>query len=324
MAGRSRKTKCRMRQSRAHRARKNAQRGRPPGAERQERAEAGHPDAGAEGQNPQYAWVTIEHRDADGNPTFPSNLLESTYPRRYTDVPPGTELEAHVLAGYKPKPLMMVERKIYEIQNLSVGGWRRRGLIGVEVDGWRAHEADWFNAMQGVQLKISDPGRPGPHNEETEFRVSDSSFDRKIVTVIEHEGTTTERRLHEGTLHIRETWKSALRRQGAEVLNLGFKLLLAPLLVGLGVGGTLLWVDRASSPDTDAGRSRPAQSVQTAEAEEGAPDAREPMDTERPRKGPEAAESPTQPTAGQTPAQGVEHETREDNPAEDVRRRPPP
>ena len=64
--------------------------------------------------------------------------------------------------------LMMVERKIYEIQSLSVRGWRRSGLISVEVDGWRAQEADWFNAMQGVNLTISDPGRPGPHNEKTE------------------------------------------------------------------------------------------------------------------------------------------------------------
>ena len=140
-----------MRQNRAHRTRKDAQRRKPPGPEKQVQAGAGDPDAGPEGQKSQYAWVAIEHRDADGNPTLPRNLLESTYPRRYEEVPPGTKLEAHVLAGYKPKALMMVERKIYEIQSLSIGGWRRSGLIGVEVDGWRAHEADWFNAIRNAR-----------------------------------------------------------------------------------------------------------------------------------------------------------------------------
>ena len=89
MARRSRKTKHRMRQSRAHRARNDAQRERPPGGGKQKRAEAGHPDAGLEGQKPQYGWVTIEHRDGDGNPTFPRHLLESTYPRRYTPLRAG-------------------------------------------------------------------------------------------------------------------------------------------------------------------------------------------------------------------------------------------
>ena len=178
---------------------------------------------------------------------------------------------------------MMVERKIYEIQNLSVGGWRRRGLIGVEMDGWRAHEADWFDAMRGVKLRISNPGRPGPHNEETEYSVSDSSFERKIVTVIDHARTTTEHRLLEGTLNITETWKSAWRRQGAEVLNLGFKLLFAPLLVGLGVGATLLWVERPTSPDAEAPQSQPAHSGQPAEAEEEAADDPAEMDDRQTR-----------------------------------------
>ena len=194
-------------------------------------------------QEPQYSWVTIEHRDADGNPTFPKDLIAGTYSRRYEEVPQGSEIKAHVLAGYKPKPLMLVERKIYEIHRLSFRGWRRSGQITVEVEGWRHHEADWFNAMRGVRLQVSDPALPGTHNEDSDYIVSESSFNRKIVTAPDDKGSPTEIHLHEGTLKITETWKSAWGRQGAEVINWGIKLLLVPLLVALGAGLALLWIN---------------------------------------------------------------------------------
>ena len=214
----------------------------------------------SEPQQPQAEWVTVEHRDADGNPTLPKDLVASTYRRRYSDVPPGTEITARVLAGYKPKPVLMVERKIYEVHRLSVRGWRRSGQIAVEVAGWRNHEADWFNAMQGVRLVISDPGLPGPHNDDSAYAISDSSFDRKIVTSPDERGNPTEVRLHEATLDITETWRSAWRRQGAEILSMGFKLLLLPLFAALGAGLALLWVDRSSWAGRDSDtREVPAQ-----------------------------------------------------------------
>ena len=228
-----------------------------------------------------------------------------------------------MLAGYKPKPVMMVERKIYEIQSLSVRGWRRSGLISVEVDGWRAREADWFNAMQGVNLTISDPGRPGPHNEKTEYIVSESSFDEKIVTLADDAGSTTEHRLHEGTLNITETWKSAWRRQGAEVLNLGFKLLLAPLLVGLGVGGTLLWVDRPSSPDADTRQTTAAQSAPPVHTEEGTLDDPAARDTESTRGAPAAAAvTPAPPTGNEVSEQDTEDNIQGEKPVDEAGRTP--
>lgn len=161
----------------------------------------------------------------------------------------------HVLAGYKPKPPLLVERKIYEVHRLSVRGWRRSGRIAVEVNGWRHHEADWFDAMQGVKLRISDPALPGPHNEETDFIVTRTSFDRKMVVVNDEKGRRTEQKLYEGTLDVTETWPSALRRQRAEMLNLGFKWLFAPLFAALGAGITLLWFEQSTGIDgqpTDA------------------------------------------------------------------------
>ena len=322
MARRKQKPKHRMRQDRAHRARKNAPGQRPPGPETLGQAGADQPSADHEAQKPQYRWIAVEHRDPDGNPTFPRNVLESTYPRRYAEVPPGTELKVHVLAGYKPKPVMMVERKTYEIQSLSVQGWRRSGRISVEVDGRRAHEADWFNAMRGVKLTISDPGRPGPHNEKTEYTVSNSSFDQKMVTLVDHAGTSTEHRLHEGTLNITETWKSAWRRQGAEVLNLGFKLLLAPLLVGLGVGGTLLWVDRPSSPDADARQTTAVQSAPPVQTEEGTLDDPEASDAESIRGAPEAAVTPDRPTGNEVSEQDTEDNIQGQKPVNETGRAP--
>ena len=208
----------------------------------------GQTDAGNEAQKPQYEWVTIEHRDADGNLTLPKELIATTHQRRYGEVPHGSEIKVHVLAGYKPK-VMMVERKIYEIHRLSVRGWRRSGQITVELEGWRGHEADWFNAMRGAGVEISDPGLPDPHNEKSDYTVSKSSFGRKIVTLVGENDRKTKVQVYEGTLDITETWKSAWQRQGVEVLNLGFKLLLAPLLVALGAGLALLWLDRSPISD---------------------------------------------------------------------------
>ena len=213
-------------------------------------AETATPNQASE--KPQYEWVKVEHRDAAGNPTFPKELIASTYARRYGEVPEGTELKIHVLAGYKPKPLMLVERKIYQIQRLSVRGWRRLGQIAVELEDWRHYEADWFNAMQGVRVNISDPALPGPHNEESYYIISASSFDRKIMKLVDDNGTNTEVRLFEGTLDIKETWKSAWRRQASEVISWGFKSLIIPLSIALGAGLMLLWLGRSPGSEDQA------------------------------------------------------------------------
>lgn len=163
-------------------------------------------------------------------------------------MPDGTGIRVHVLAGYKPKALMLVERKIYEIHRMSVRGWRRIGQIAVEMEGWREHERDWFKAMRGARLEISDPGLPGPHNEKTKYIVSETSFHRKIANAIAQDGQHSELKLYEGTLDISETWKSAWQRQATEVLNMGFKYLLLPLLAALAAGLAVWLIDRSPSP----------------------------------------------------------------------------
>ena len=256
MAKRKRKpNRVRIRQNRARIAPKGGSGQKAPKSEKGESSGAGQTNTGNEAQKPQYEWVKVEHRDADGNLTLPKEMIASTYLRRYEDVPHDSEIEVLVRAGYKPA-LIMVERKIYEIHRLSVRGWRRNGQIAVELDDWRHHEADWFNAMRGVRLEISDPGLPGPHNEKSDYIVSESSFGRKIVTLVGENGSKTEVQMYEGTLDITETWKSAWRRQGTEVLDMGFKYLLLPVLSALVAGLAVWWIGRSPSPDSHDSETR--------------------------------------------------------------------
>ena len=195
--------------------------------------------------------MKVEHRDAAGNPTFPEELIVGTYARRYGEVPQDTELKVHVLAGYQPKSLMLVERKIYRIQRLPVRGWRRRGQIVVEVDDWRHHEAEWFNAMRGVQVNITDPALPGPHNDESDYIVSASLFDRKIVKLVDENGTNTEIQMYEGTLDIVETWKSTFRRHATEVISGGLKSFIIPVLVTLLASLVSFWLGRSMGSEVE-------------------------------------------------------------------------
>lgn len=190
----------------------------------------------------QFSWVMIEHRDSEGNITLPKRMVQSTYLRRFDEVPAGTELQALLLAGYKP-PLMMVERKIYEIRKMTLLGWRRKGQISFEIDGWRGHEEAWFESFKGISMEISDPGLPGPLSEKTKFRITDSSFEKKILTLIDANGQEIETRLFEGKLDISEKWLSVWKRQGAEIINLAIKSLIVPFSVAIGAGLTLLWID---------------------------------------------------------------------------------
>ena len=126
------------------------------------------------------------------------------------------------------------------------------------MDGWREYEADWFTAMQGVPLEISDPALPGSQNEESQFTVSESSFERKIVTLETEGGGRTEVKMFQGTLDVAETWRSAWRRQASGVLNMGFKYLLLPAVSAI-VGGLFVWwltrPENSNSPNSVISKS---------------------------------------------------------------------
>lgn len=206
---------------------------------------------------PVLKWVKLEHRDVDGNPSLPKELIASTHGRRYSDVPPDTEIRVIVLKGNKPNPLLLVERKIYEVHLIAVHGWRRTGRITVELPLSRSYEADWFSAMQGVKLDISDPGLGKPNLDKAEYTIKKSSFDEKVVILPAGHRGTSEVPLFEGVLDITETWRSAWHRQSAEVLSMGFKHFLLPLLIAVLAALLGLWLGRSSqigdTPSSTAG-----------------------------------------------------------------------
>ena len=206
---------------------------------------------GAQDPKSTSRWVTVEHRDADGNPSLPKELIASTYSRRYAEVPPDTKIKATVLKGNKPNPLLLVERKIYEVHRLAVRGWRRTGRLTVELPRSRNYEADWFSAMQKARLEILDPGLNAPHHEKAEYVITNSSFDEKVVMLLAGRQGNSEVPLFEGALDISETWRSAWRRQSAEVLSMGFKLFLLPLLIAVLAVLAGLWLGRSSSQSGD-------------------------------------------------------------------------
>ena len=233
-------------------------------------------------EKPKYEWVAVEHRDADGNRVFPREVLASTYLRRYEEVPDGTEIKVLVLLNYKPKSLMLVERKIYEIHYLSVHGWRRSGQIAVEMEGWRQHEGDWFNAMRGAKLEIPNPDLPRSKRQQLDYIISATSFQRKNVTLVGEDGGKTEIQMYEGTLDITETWKSACRRQAAEILNAGFRYFLLPVVSALVAGLAVWWIDRPPDPGghEPASRGVPAEQPVQAGMEDTVPKSSDAADNE--------------------------------------------
>ena len=56
-----------------------------------------------------FEWVKVEHRDAYGNPTIPKELIASTFPRSYDEMPAGTEIKVLVLASYEPKLMTILQ-----------------------------------------------------------------------------------------------------------------------------------------------------------------------------------------------------------------------
>ena len=211
-----------------------------------------------------FEWVKIEHRDSEGNLTFSESLIHSTHARRYSEVEDRTQLRALVLRGYKPHALMLIERKIYKIHRLNVDGWRRRGQINIELDRWRTHEEDWFSAMQGVSVQITNLNRP-PKTKGESYRVATTNFEKKNVSIHHRDGTVKELSMYEGTLDITETWKSAWRRHGAEVIDRTLRYVVLPFSVTLGASVAFIWLQGLIVADHETQDSpiREAPSVQT-------------------------------------------------------------
>ena len=150
--------------------------------------------------------IAQEWRDPDGYPTVPSELVASTHGRRYSERDFERHFRAYVLEAYRPR-LMLVERKIYELKHLVVYGFRRRGRIISEVESWRTHESEWFNAMIGIPLEIdtAEPGGVGEQPPTRTHRLLALGLIRSTPS------STTKMVDRQRGLCARQTWKSEKR-----------------------------------------------------------------------------------------------------------------
>ena len=188
---------------------------------------------------PHAQWVKTEWRDLDGNPTFPDHLIASTAKRRLEERE-DRELSVHVLAG--PRSVMMIERKLYRVHKLQVHGWRRRGQLVAEMEGWREHEADWFSAMQGLKMSVRTSDTFG-RVDEADYTITKASFERMIVTILDHKRKKEKQvQLYEGTLGIRERWRSTLQRQKASITEKGINAVILPLFLAIASALLTLWI----------------------------------------------------------------------------------
>ena len=200
-------------------------------------------------QQPKGEWVTLEHRDSEGNPTLPQHLISSTHARRYSEVEEDAEFRALILTAYKPSPLMLVERKIYQVQRLAVEGWRRRGQIHIELEGWRAHEKEWFAAMREIELEIvnATPGLPAKGDG---YRVTSTSFAKKSVTIHGPDNAQPEMFMYGATLNITETWQSTWRRHRVQTVKRALLYVVLPLSVALAAGAANQWLSTPEDEDS--------------------------------------------------------------------------
>ena len=202
--------------------------------------------------------------------------------------------------GYKPHALMLVEQKIYEVRRLTVDGWRRRGQIHVELDGWRAHEEDWFSAMHGINVEITDPDRPR-HAKSDNYVVTKTNFEKKKVSTHHRDGTMQEELMYGGALDITETWKSAWRRHGARIIDGALRYVVLPFSVAFGAGVAILWFQGLRDadqepPDSTVFEAAPVRTAPTVPGD-GFPETRTPphnnTQSDRPKAhAPEAAHDP--------------------------------
>ena len=194
----------------------------------------------SKGAKPQGEWIRLEHRDAEGNPTLPKRLMASTHNRQHVST--SKLLVGRVLADYRP-PILMVQAdpligdqaKIYEIDQITIEGWRRRGRIKIHIAAYRGHEEHWFSAMKNMRVNINQPEDRELGPDEYNYVAHNTEFAKTIYSVTDKEGNGKEEHLYVGTIGVTENWASVLRRNKMWVLKSGAQKFLIPVLIGLTV-----------------------------------------------------------------------------------------
>ena len=214
--------------------------------------------SGSRTQHSNAEWVLMEHLDPDGNVVFPRNLIENSANRRYADVGSDTKLYGKLLTAHRPKPIFIVEQKIYEVHQRWFDDRRKRGQLDIDIEKWRAHEREWFAAMSGIKLKVIDVP-PGVQSNGAEYKVVSTRFVPKEVSIQQPDGTHQVKSMFHATIRIKETWSSTWRRKRASLTGSVLLSMIIPFSVTVGAGAVLLWYqDRSLDDDTTL---RPVEST---------------------------------------------------------------
>ena len=118
-----------------------------------------------------------------------------------------------------PQGAIIGQYKLYDIKTFGMGGWRMTADAVIEVGPTRGHEEDWFKAFKGSDVIIENPGLPGAISEQHQMKVTKSDFSKKVVSSPTESGMTTEVKLFEGRLWMKETVKSTLLRRKGELVR---------------------------------------------------------------------------------------------------------
>ena len=127
-----------------------------------------------------YEWVSVEEeRDSQGRPHMPKDVMESTAPLRY-DPNIHTDMDFHIRTGAGPAGELIGQYKLYPISKFDMRGRKLTAMATIDLPIWRQHEEAWFQAFQGVSVRISEPGIAGAISKEYHLNVTGVRFDKKV------------------------------------------------------------------------------------------------------------------------------------------------
>ena len=189
-------------------------------------------------------WIGREELNEQGKPIIPRNLIKATEkviydPEKYKD------LEIVIITGYAPAGFMgtndkNLPNKLYDIQKLTIEGWRAKAEAIIELSPYRDYEKDWFDAFKGTDVCI-DPAPKDGHtlNTSTEYnmKVIETSFKKKIK-IIEN----IEKPVFEGRIFMIETYKSVYARNKSRIFQRIIWIIIPVIISAIITALVTLWV----------------------------------------------------------------------------------
>ena len=196
-------------------------------------------NSGNKSQEKKVGFTIIEERDKEGRLIFPRKVIKST---EYTFYNPEEhkDLKIMIWADYAPAGAMFVSRKIYDIQELTIRGWKAKAEVVIELSPQRGHEKAWFDAFEGVDADI-DPAPKDANilNKFTEYnmKVIKTSFAKKVKTIGD-----TDNRMFEARIFMKETYRSAYVRNKNKIFENLIWIIIGAIICAI-IGSLItLWI----------------------------------------------------------------------------------